>query len=101
MLLNKAMQRGSKPAGDNAEKEKNEGQDGKPGRFMSSPTDGQPLVQKQGIEEPGHEGPDLLGVPLPIASPGRPRPNRSYQNAQCQQRETAQQAEMVYSIQVS
>jgi hypothetical protein len=39
------MECGKEPAQNDTEKEEKEGQYGKPGRFMSSPTDGKPLMQ--------------------------------------------------------
>ena len=53
------------------------------------PGDGAPLpaldqagVQERDINEPGDEGGGLLGVPTPVAAPGRLGPHRAGEDAQ-------------------
>ena len=43
---------------------------GQHGSFVSPPPSGQSGVEENSIDEPGYEGPGLLGVPAPVCSPG-------------------------------
>ena len=71
------------------------------GRLASLPPDDKPLMEKEGIETPGQKRPDLFGIPLPVASPDDPRPERTGQNAKRQQRKSPKQAEIIDPVQIT
>ena len=57
------------------------------GRLASSPAGGRAGVQVAGVDDPGDEGPGLLGVPAPVAAPGVLGPDRAGDDGEGPQRE--------------
>src|SRR5690606_9590197 len=53
------------------------GDDAEPRRACAPPAAGRAGVNVAGVEHPDHEGPDLLRVPTPVATPGRLGPDRA------------------------
>jgi len=55
---------------DKSEAKDKEGKDGHQRRSSAAPPDGKPLMEQNGVKQPGDERPDLFGIPPPIASKG-------------------------------
>src|SRR5471030_2686967 len=54
-----------------------EADDGEPGRARAAPSSGRPRVDVAGEGHPDDEGPDLFGVPAPVAAPRALSPDRT------------------------
>src|SRR6476619_6131334 len=56
-------------------------------RRLAAPTAGRARVQVCRVDDPDDEGPDLLGVPVPVGAPGLARPDRTGDEGEGPQRE--------------
>lgn len=62
--------------------------DGEDGCFFAAPAADESHVDKGGVDEPGDEGPGLLGVPAPVAAPGGVGPYRAGDDADGEKEKT-------------
>ena len=62
---------------DEGEDDGDEADDREPGRMPALPVSSQPKVEVDRIDDPGDQGPGLLGIPRPVAGPGLLCPDRS------------------------
>ena len=60
--------------------------DGKEGCTLALPFAGEAGVEKDGVNEPGDQGPGLFGVPTPVRSPGIAGPSRARNDTDGQER---------------
>ena len=51
-------------------KHRHESHNGDPGNLLAVPAPHQAQMEQGGVDEPGNQGPGLLGVPGPVGAPG-------------------------------
>src|SRR4030042_3532233 len=77
------------------------GRNGPAGRRAPPPSGHQPLVEEKSVKAPRQERPDLFGVPLPVASPDDPRPQRPGPDPEGEAGKSPGQAEMIDPVKIA